>query len=82
MGGPSLNVAIRERNLSLAVDLSKLQLLSSNCPRHEHTNMRAFGGSILLRVGNDVVRTLTMSGEPDELDHESAEQALRRFHSA
>ena len=44
--------------------------------------MRAFGGSILLRVGNDVVRTLTMSGEPDELDHESAEQALRRFHSA
>jgi uncharacterized protein (UPF0303 family) len=40
---------------------------------------RAHGGSIPLRVGGEVVGTITVSGEPDVVDHEVAAEALRRF---
>ncbi|MGX5680531.1 heme-degrading domain-containing protein [Schumannella luteola] len=40
---------------------------------------RAHGGSIPLRAGGEVVGTITVSGEPDVVDHEVAAEALRRF---
>ena len=41
--------------------------------------LRAHGGSIPLRVNGAVVGTITMSGEPDVLDHAAAAEAIRRF---
>jgi uncharacterized protein (UPF0303 family) len=40
---------------------------------------RAHGGSIPLRAGGEVVATITVSGEPDVVDHDVAAEALRRF---
>lgn len=40
---------------------------------------RAYGGSIPIRAGGEVVGTLTVSGEPDIVDHSVAVEALRRF---
>ncbi|MDO7881866.1 heme-binding protein [Salinibacterium soli] len=40
---------------------------------------RAHGGSIPLRAGGLVIGTITVSGEPDVVDHEVAAEALRRF---
>lgn len=64
--------------------LVKLRHLESGVPFHarddvDHDEMRAFGGSIPLRVLGNVVGTLTVSGEPDEIDHLIAEQSLRRY---
>jgi uncharacterized protein (UPF0303 family) len=41
--------------------------------------LRAHGGSVPLRVNGAVVGTITMSGEPDVLDHAAAAEAVRRF---
>jgi uncharacterized protein (UPF0303 family) len=46
---------------------------------YDHDVMKASGGSIPLRVGGEVVGTLTMSGEPDAIDHEAAVEAIRRY---
>lgn len=40
---------------------------------------RAHGGSVPLRAGGRVVGTITVSGEPDVVDHDVAAEALRRF---
>ena len=40
---------------------------------------RAHGGSIPLRAQGVVVGTLTLSGEPDVVDHAVAAEAIRRF---
>lgn len=40
---------------------------------------RPHGGSIPLRAGGEVVATITVSGEPDVVDHDVAAEALRRF---
>jgi uncharacterized protein (UPF0303 family) len=40
---------------------------------------KAHGGSIPLRVGGVVVGTITMSGEPDAIDHEAAAETLARY---
>lgn len=40
---------------------------------------RAHGGAIPLRAGGEVVGTITVSGEPDVVDHDVAAEALRRF---
>lgn len=40
---------------------------------------RAHGGSIPLRVGGAVVGTLTLSGEPDVVDHAVAAEVIRRY---
>jgi uncharacterized protein (UPF0303 family) len=45
----------------------------------DHEKFKAHGGSIPLRVGGTVVGTITMSGEPDAIDHEAAAEALSRF---
>lgn len=40
---------------------------------------RAHGGSIPILVDGAVVGTITMSGEPDVVDHAAASEAVRRF---
>lgn len=40
---------------------------------------RAHGGSIPLRAGGNVVGTLTLSGEPDVVDHAVAADVIRRY---
>lgn len=45
----------------------------------DHDIMRAHGGSIPIYVGAQLVATITMSGEPDVVDHEVAAEALRRY---
>ncbi|MEH6781829.1 MAG: heme-binding protein [Rhodoglobus sp.] len=45
----------------------------------DHEVVKAHGGSIPLRVDGEIVGTITMSGEPDAVDHEAAAEALARF---
>lgn len=40
---------------------------------------RAHGGSVPLRAGGRIVGTITISGEPDVIDHEVASDAVKRF---
>lgn len=40
---------------------------------------RAHGGSVPLRAAGRIVGTITISGEPDVIDHEVASDAIRRF---
>jgi len=73
--------AIRFREPSLLV---KLRHLDSGTPFAERTDIdhdrfKAHGGSIPLRVDGVIVGTITMSGEPDSIDHEAAAEALGRF---
>jgi uncharacterized protein (UPF0303 family) len=39
---------------------------------------RAHGGSMPIRVGGEVVGTITMSGEPDVVDHAAVAETVRR----
>jgi uncharacterized protein (UPF0303 family) len=48
----------------------------------DHEAFKAHGGSIPLKVRGEVVGTITVSGEPDAVDHEVAAEALRRFLAA
>ena len=64
--------------------LVKLRHLEAGTPFEnrtdvDHSRRRAHGGSIPLRNGDEVVGTITVSGEPDVVDHEVAAEALRRF---
>ncbi|MGV8911063.1 MAG: heme-binding protein [Rhodoglobus sp.] len=73
--------AVRFEEPSLLV---KLRHLAEGAPFEDradvdHELIKAHGGSIPLRVDGDIVGTLTMSGEPDVLDHEAAAEALARF---
>jgi uncharacterized protein (UPF0303 family) len=45
----------------------------------DHEIMKAHGGSIPIYVDGQLVGTITMSGEPDVVDHEAASEALRRY---
>jgi uncharacterized protein (UPF0303 family) len=45
----------------------------------DHEALKAHGGSIPLRVAGEVVATITMSGEPDAVDHETATEAVNRY---
>jgi uncharacterized protein (UPF0303 family) len=66
---------------SLLVKLRHLEAGTSFEDRTDvdHSLLRAHGGSIPLRNGDEVVGTITVSGEPDVVDHEVAAEALRRF---
>jgi uncharacterized protein (UPF0303 family) len=74
-------VAVRFGEPSLLV---KLRHLEAGTPFEErtdvdHSRLKAHGGSIPLRNGEEVVGTITVSGEPDVIDHEVAAEALRRY---
>ena len=45
----------------------------------DHETLKAHGGSIPLKVAGAVVGTITVSGEPDAIDHEVAAEAIRRY---
>ena len=45
----------------------------------DHDAMRAHGGSIPIFVAGQVAGSITMSGEPDVVDHDAAAEALRRY---
>ena len=68
-GEPSL--LVRLRHVDAGSRFTDLDL--------DHDAMKAHGGSIPLRVGRAIVGTLTMSGEPDGIDHEAAAEAIARY---
>lgn len=73
--------AIRFGEASLLV---KKRHLEAGTPFEERTDVdheaiKAHGGSIPLRVAGEIVGTITVSGEPDAIDHEVAAEALRRY---
>ncbi|PJJ72147.1 uncharacterized protein (UPF0303 family) [Diaminobutyricimonas aerilata] len=45
----------------------------------DHETHKAHGGSVPIIVGDVVVGTITVSGEPDVIDHATAVEAIRRF---
>jgi len=45
----------------------------------DHETHKAHGGSIPIFVAGELVATITMSGEPDRIDHEAAAEAIRRY---
>lgn len=45
----------------------------------DHDTYKAHGGSIPIFVSGELVATITMSGEPDRIDHEAAAEAIRRY---
>jgi len=45
----------------------------------DHSTLKAYGGSIPLYVGGELVATITMSGEPDVVDHETCALAVSRY---
>lgn len=45
----------------------------------DHATLKAHGGSMPIRVGGDLVGTITTSGEPDVTDHDVTSEAVRRF---
>ncbi|MEO8262169.1 MAG: heme-binding protein [Pseudolysinimonas sp.] len=45
----------------------------------DHDTHKAHGGSMPIRVGGEVVGTITTSGEPDVIDHDVTSEAVRRF---
>jgi len=48
----------------------------------DHDALKAHGGSIPIRVNGEVVGTITTSGEPDVIDHQTAAEAVARFLAA
>ena len=48
----------------------------------DHEVMKAHGGSMPIRVGGEVVGTITTSGEPDVIDHTATAEAVARFLAA
>jgi len=65
------SMLVRMRHIEAGTEFTDLNL--------DHDVMRAHGGSIPLRVSGRVVGTLTMSGEPDGIDHAAAAETIRRF---
>ncbi|MCU1533728.1 MAG: hypothetical protein JWR53_209, partial [Glaciihabitans sp.] len=45
----------------------------------DHETHKAHGGSIPLFVGGELVATITMSGEPDVVDHATNAEAIKRY---
>lgn len=48
----------------------------------DHDLLKAHGGSVPLYVGDTLVATITMSGEPDVVDHETVAEAVRRYQAS
>ncbi len=48
----------------------------------DHEVLRAHGGAVPIFVGGEVAGTITMSGEPDVIDHATTVEAIRRFQAS
>ncbi len=72
------------RRFGEASYLVKMRHLEAGTPFEErddvdHEVFKAHGGSIPIKVGGEIVGTITTSGEPDAVDHEVSAEAVRRF---
>lgn len=72
------------RRFGEASYLVKQRHLEAGTPFEERTDIdhevfKAHGGSVPITVAGEVVATITLSGEPDAVDHEVAAEAVRRF---
>jgi uncharacterized protein (UPF0303 family) len=65
------SLLVKRRQESTGVPFTDLDL--------DHTTMKAAGGSLPIYVDGALAATLTLSGEPDVVDHEVASEALRRY---
>ena len=45
----------------------------------DHEVLAAHGGSVPIRVGSEIVGTITMSGEPDHVDHAAVIETINRY---
>lgn len=68
-GEPSLLVKLRQQEAGTTLEEQGL----------DFETYRAHGGSIPIRVSGEVVGTITMSGEPDVVDHSAAAESVRRY---
>jgi uncharacterized protein (UPF0303 family) len=66
---PSLLVKLRQQEAGTTLEQQGL----------DFETYRAHGGSVPVRVDGVVVGTITMSGEPDVIDHAAAMETVRRF---
>ncbi|MCU1418853.1 MAG: hypothetical protein JWR57_22 [Mycetocola sp.] len=66
------SLLVKERHLAAGTPFEELRDI-------DHDAYKAFGGSIPLRVSGTIVGTITMSGEPDAIDHETALEAVKRY---
>lgn len=48
----------------------------------DHDVLRAHGGAVPIFVDGEVAGTITMSGEPDVIDHATTVEAIRRYLSS
>jgi uncharacterized protein (UPF0303 family) len=66
---------------SLLVKLRHLEAGESFEQRDDvdHDVLKAHGGSMPIRVAGEVVGTVTTSGEPDVIDHDTTAEAVKRF---
>ena len=72
------------RRFGEASYLVKLRHLAAGTPFEErndvdHEVFKAHGGSIPIKVAGEIVATITVSGEPQEIDHEVAAETLKRY---
>ncbi len=66
---PSLLVKLRQQSAGTTLEEQGM----------DFETYRAHGGSIPIRVSREVVGTITMSGEPDVVDHSAAAESVRRY---
>lgn len=72
------------RRFGEASFLVKTRHLEAGTPFEERTDVdhevfKAHGGSVPIKIAGEIVATITLSGEPDAIDHEVAAEAVRRF---
>ena len=75
------------RRFGEASYLVKTRHLEAGTPFEErtdvdHDSFKAHGGSVPIKVGGEIVGTITVSGEPDAVDHEVSAEAIRRYLAA
>jgi uncharacterized protein (UPF0303 family) len=68
-GEPSL--LVRRRHTEAGTVFTDLDL--------DHETHKAYGGCIPIRVGGQIVATITTSGEPDVIDHQTAADAIQAY---
>jgi uncharacterized protein (UPF0303 family) len=66
---PSLLVKLRQQEAGTTLEQQGL----------DFETYRAHGGSVPIRIDGIVVGTITMSGEPDVVDHAAAIETVRRY---
>lgn len=65
------SLLVRRRQEATGIPFTDLDL--------DHSALKAHGGSVPLFVGERLVGTITMSGEPDVIDHQTVMLAITRY---